>query len=90
MVTGVDDRFNPQITQITQRRGATTKLGYSQYHIAVACGFSGVTGVGCGPTRYRDVVLTVSKLVKRNVAKKTRLYWFATQISLKEPKASTH
>jgi hypothetical protein len=54
---------HPQITQITQRSGAATKLGYSQYHIAVACGSAGVTGVGFGPTRYRDVVLTVSKLV---------------------------
>jgi len=49
--------------QITQRSGATTNLGYGQYHLAVACGFAGLTGVGCGPTRYRDVVLTVSKLV---------------------------
>jgi len=41
---------HPQIKQITQRSGATTKLGYGQYHIAVACGFAGLTGVGFGPT----------------------------------------
>jgi hypothetical protein len=32
--------------QITQRSGATTKLGYSQYPglVGIACGFAGLTG----------------------------------------------
>jgi hypothetical protein len=42
-------KIGPQIAQITQRSGATTKLGYSQYHIAVACGFAGVTGLDADP-----------------------------------------
>src|ERR1041384_1342336 len=38
-------------------------LGHSQNHLAVAGGYAvGSNRMGCAPTRYREVVLTVSKL----------------------------
>jgi len=43
--------------------GSVNVLGYSQNHLAVAGGYAvGTVGYkGCAPTRYREVVLTVSK-----------------------------
>jgi hypothetical protein len=40
---------------------SSNQLGYSQYHIAVAWGSESNACHTSGPTRYRDVVLTVSK-----------------------------
>jgi len=38
------------------------QLGHSQNHLAVAGGYEVKAHKGCAPTRYREVVLTVSKL----------------------------
>jgi len=52
---------NKPITSCFLGNVSLDQLGYSQYHIAVACG-SNPTPCHTGePTRYRDVVLTVSK-----------------------------
>jgi hypothetical protein len=42
------------------------KLGYSQNHLAVAGGYvvDVLGSKGCAPTRYREVVLTVSNSAK--------------------------
>jgi len=45
-----------------QDREAVTELGYSQYHLAVAGGSAKIL-ICQPPTRNREVVLTVSKLV---------------------------
>ena len=71
-------------SQITLRSGATNKLGYSQNHIAVACGFAGVTGVGCGPTRYRDVVLTYPSWLKEMLPRKQEVVGLLRRVLLKE------
>ena len=45
------------------RHRSRPNFGHSQNHLAVAGGYEvqAVEFVGCAPTRYRDVVLTVSK-----------------------------
>jgi hypothetical protein len=54
---------------------AATKRGYGQYHLAVAGGYEVAISIikkGFAPTRYREVVLTVSRLISKKAARNER------------------
>jgi hypothetical protein len=57
--------------QIMSKSGVM--LGHSQNHLAVAGGYVvDALGKGCAPTRYREVVLTASKLIAILLAVQSR------------------